>query len=159
MVGQLGVADRAGACERHRVIVLHRRAADADGARHFAIRIDDRDAAGEGDEALVRVLDAVERAAGLRQGADLAGLHAEEDGGLGLLLRDVDRADPGAVHAVEGLEVAARIDNRDAHLGAEFDRLGAGRLNRLFRLFDGDVHRVFSLKLIAEPWPQRAVPR
>ncbi len=70
MLRQFGVADRLGTGERHRIVVLHRRAGHADRARHLAAGIDDRDTAREGDQPVIRVLDAVERAAGLRQAAD-----------------------------------------------------------------------------------------
>ena len=110
-----------------------------------AVLVDDRDAAWEGDEPVIRMLDAVERAAGLRELADLSGHHAKGHRRLRLLLRDVDGADPGVVHPVEGLQVRARVDNRDAHLRAEFHGLGAGRLDGLMSVFDSDVHDRVSL--------------
>ena len=59
-----------------------------------------------------RDIDAVERLAGLRQLAELAGPHGEEAGGPGLLDGDVDRADPGIVHAGEAFQVAAGIQRQ-----------------------------------------------
>ena len=47
---------------------------------------------------------------------DLAGGHVEEAGGLGLLDRNVDRAEPRAVLAGERFEVAAGIDDGRALL-------------------------------------------
>jgi hypothetical protein len=48
---------------------------------------------------------------------------------VGFLDGDVDRAQPGAVHAREGLEVGAGIDHGDVHLHPQ--RLG---------FFDGPGH-------------------
>ena len=62
------------------------------------------------------MLNAEERSAGLRELPDLAGRHAEEDRRLRLFDSDVDRANPGIVHAEERLEARPRIDDRDAHL-------------------------------------------
>ena len=53
------------------VIVLHRAAADADRANQLAI-LEDRQSAGEGDQALIGELDAVERISGLGQLPELA---------------------------------------------------------------------------------------
>ena len=49
-----------------------------------------RDAAREGDQPAVGMLDVVERAAGLRELADLAGGHVEEARGLRFLDGDVN---------------------------------------------------------------------
>src|SRR5699024_11343497 len=65
-----------------------------------------RDTAGEGDQPVVGELDVVQRFARLRHRAEGGGLHVEVPGGACLLPRDVDAAEPGPVHAGEGLEVA-----------------------------------------------------
>src|SRR5450759_3575742 len=56
-----------------------RQIADADGASQDALRVDDGQAAGKCNKSLVGMFDAKQRAARLRQIADLPSRHAEED--------------------------------------------------------------------------------
>src|SRR6266508_2927167 len=104
MIGELALAQDVAAGGGDLVIVFHRAPANPDGSEQLAI-LDDRQAAGKGNETAIRVLDAVERPARLRQLAELARAHGEEAGGPGLLDGDVDRADPGIVHADEGAQI------------------------------------------------------
>ena len=129
----------AGCCNR--VVVLDGATGHADGADQDAFAIDDRQTAWERDQPVVGMLDAKQRAAGLRQLADLAGRHAEKDGGFGLFDSDVDRADPRAIHAVKRLQVGARVDDRDAHLRIYSLGLLDGSLDRDIGIFAGHMHR------------------
>ena len=70
MRGQGGDADGFGPGGRDQMIVFHRTAADANGPDQYAVGIDDRHAAGKSDQAAIGMLDAIERTAGLRQGAE-----------------------------------------------------------------------------------------
>src|SRR5262245_66244107 len=105
------------------MVVRDRAAAHTNRADEQASLIDDGYAAGKGDQAVDGMLDAVKRLGGLRQLPELAGGHAEEAGGLGLLDGNIDGAYPGVVHAHESLEIGAGIDHGDAHLSLERDGL------------------------------------
>src|SRR3954470_6724538 len=98
------------------LVVFDRRARHADRADDYVVLRLDRHAAGEGDQAAVADLDHVERLARLAELADLAGRHVEVAGRPRLLLRDVDAAEPRAVHADESLEVPAGVDDGDVLL-------------------------------------------
>ena len=54
---------------------------------------------------------------------EVLGGDVEGPRGVGLLDRDVDRAEPGLVHADVGDEVAAGVGDRDVHRLADFGRL------------------------------------
>src|SRR3974377_623238 len=88
------------------------------------------------------MLDAKERAARLRELADLPSRHAEEDRGLRFLDGNIDAANPGIIHAVERLQTGARVDNGDAHFGAKLNCPCAGGRNGLFGISDRDMHDV-----------------
>jgi hypothetical protein len=49
-----------------------------------------------------------------------------------LFYRNIDASHPGVVHAMECLEVGARIDNGDARFGLKFCRALASRHNSYF---------------------------
>src|SRR6478609_3307154 len=140
MRGQLGQANDLDACLGYRMVVLDRAAAHPDGADQHAVLIDDGHAAGEGDQTVVGVLDAVKRLAGLRQLPELTGGHAEEAGGLRLLDGNVDGTHPGVVHAHKGLQIGAGIDDGDAHLRVERDGLLARGLDGFLGVLQIDVH-------------------
>src|SRR5579875_187184 len=86
------------------------------------------------------MFNAIERAARLRELADLPGWHPEEDRRLRFLDGNIDAANPGVVHAVEGLEICTRIDDGDAHFGAKFLRALAGGFYGDLRVDDCDMH-------------------
>ena len=65
--------------------------------------------------------------------------HRERGGGVGLVLRNLDRQFWRAVHAGEGLEIAALVGDRDAHFEVELGRLLRRRRDRLFRRFGVDA--------------------
>src|SRR3546814_16600857 len=89
-------------------------AADADRADRLAVDAD-RIAAAENDEAR-RVDDAVQqRRIVLDEIVPTVGGDAKGGGGIGLVRRDLDRQQRGAVHAAERFEVARVIDDGDNH--------------------------------------------
>jgi hypothetical protein len=47
--------------------------------------------------------------------AEFFGRNVEDFGSEGLVDRDVDAAEPGAVHAGESLQTGAGVDDRDIH--------------------------------------------
>lgn len=103
----------AGFCDR--VILLAGASADADGTDHDAVARQ-RDAAGEDRHlAAVGVLDAEELLIRLRVLAEVLRRDVERLRGPGLVDRDVDAADPGAVLPDVGDEVAAGVDDGDVH--------------------------------------------
>src|SRR5262249_19082385 len=61
-------------------------------------------------------------------------------GGLRLLDGDVDAADPGVVHAQEGLEIRARIDHGDAHRRLDRARLVARGGDGFLRVLERHMH-------------------
>jgi hypothetical protein len=108
------------------VVLFAGTAADTDRADDFAILFQ-RDAAGEDhDAAVVGGIDAEELAAGLGVGGEVFGGGVEGAGGVGLLDRDVDAAEPGAVHADVGDEVAAGVGDGDVHGLTDCGGLGFG---------------------------------
>jgi hypothetical protein len=121
------------------VVVVDGAAADADGADDPAAVVFDRDAAGEGDEPVVGVLDAVERRAGLRHFAEVAGGHIEVARRLGLFDRDVDGAEPRLVHAEKRLEVGAGVYDGDVHIQSHLVGFAAGGFDDGLRLIGADV--------------------
>src|SRR5207253_7738657 len=74
--GRVELLDGRGAGRGDRVVVLDRRAGDADRADD-RVAVLDRNAARERDQPVVGVLDVVERAARLGQTADVSGVHVE----------------------------------------------------------------------------------
>src|SRR6185436_18415231 len=104
-------------------------AADADRADDLAVALE-RDAAGEDDHpSLVGLLDAVELASGLGLLGEVRRRQIERARRVRLVDRDVDAADPRAVHADVGYEVAAGVDDGDVLRLADLVRalLGGGR--------------------------------
>ena len=92
-----------------------RAAADADRADHVAALLEG-DAAGKDHyPAVVGGVNAEELAAGLSVLRQVLGADVERPGGLGFFDRDVDAAEPGFVHALEGQEVAAGVYDRHVH--------------------------------------------
>src|SRR6266545_1639371 len=87
-----------GARSSHGVVLLSRSAADADRAHDFAVTLQ-WDAAGENHYfAVIGRMDSKELPARLRMGRKILGCDIESAGGVGLLLCDVDTANPRAVH-------------------------------------------------------------
>ena len=88
---------------RDGMVVLDGAPGDAYGTDDVAGAVLQRQAAGEGYQAAVGVLNVVQRATGLRQAANSTGGHVEPAGRPGLLLSDVDGAQPRAIHSRERL--------------------------------------------------------
>ena len=122
------------------MIILDGGAGDANGPDHGAILSHERHSTREGDEPPIGDLDLVERPAWLRELTERPGREIEQASGAGFLDGDVDAAEPGAVHAGEGLEVGSGIDDgdihQDTHVGGRrnrrlHDRLGLGQTDVL----------------------------
>ena len=114
-------------------------------------------ATAESDEAPVRMLDAVEGLARLAERADVLRVHIEVPRGAGLLLRDVDRANPRAVHAEESLEVRARVNDANVHGAVDLRGLLLAFLQDLLDRGRGDVTWIgskFGLRMLRTS-PQR----
>ena len=132
------------------MVVFADAAGDADGADDFAVLFDG-DAAGEDhDLAVVGGVDAEELVAGLGVFAEVFGGDVEGAGGPGLFDGDIDGAEPGVFHALEGEEIAAGVDDRDVHGltdlfglfgGGGDDAAGVGELDG----FVGGAHAWISL--------------
>src|SRR5574337_1851284 len=100
---EVGHADRRAPGFCYKVVVLYGAAADADRPDQNPLRVHNRQPTRKGDEPLITMLDPIERAAGLRQLADLSRRHRKEAGGFRLLEGDVDASDPCIVHSDERL--------------------------------------------------------
>jgi hypothetical protein len=88
-------------------------AADADGAYYLACTLQ-RDSSRENhDPAPVGGVDSIELSARAGIGRQLLGRYVECTGSEGFVYRDVDAADPGAVHPNVRHQVAADVDDRD----------------------------------------------
>src|ERR1700760_3194975 len=61
--------------------------------------------------------------------------HRKRRGGVGLVMRDVDRKLRRAVHAKKSLDIAGLVGDRDAHLKFQFGRLLRRRRDRFFSCF------------------------
>src|SRR5208282_6623790 len=117
--------NRLGYCGRDGLVVRNHAASHANCADDFSFP-SYRLATAENDErsVAVRRLHAVKRRSGLHILHDVAGLHVERAGGERLALRDFDAGEQGAVHALEGQQVAPGIDDRDARRRVQLICLG-----------------------------------
>jgi hypothetical protein len=107
-------------CFGYCVILFTGASTDADCADDFTLFLE-RNAAGKDHNlAVVGGVDAEELVAGLGVGAEVLGGDVEGAGGPGFFLRDVDGAEPGVGHALEGDEVAALVDYGYVHGLLEF---------------------------------------
>lgn len=107
--------ERGGAGFGYGFVLLACAAGDADRADDFAV-LKDRAATGEDHHpTAVRLLDAEELASGLGEVGEAGGGDVEGARGPGFVDGDVDGAEPGVFHALEGEEVAAGADDGEAH--------------------------------------------
>jgi len=97
------------------VVLIAGASGDADGADYLAVLLDG-DAAGEDhDLAIVGGMDSEELVAGLGVLSEVLGGDVEGAGGPGFFDGDIDGAEPGVFHALEGEEVATGVDYGDVH--------------------------------------------
>jgi hypothetical protein len=118
----------------HRMVVIYRAAADANGTHGLALGIANNHTAREGDHAAVAMLDVIKRHAGLHQGAEILGVFAKEGRSTGFFDGDIDGAYPGAIHAGKGQEVGAKIYDGNIYIDAQGLGFGLGVLNGLLGL-------------------------
>src|ERR1700691_22806 len=109
------------------VILVAGAAADADRAYYLAVFLK-RDTARENhDLSVIRGVDAKELAARLRMMCEIFSRDIECRRRIGLLLRDIDAADPRAVHAYVGDDISSLVRHRNVHRLADLSRLLFGR--------------------------------
>src|SRR3984885_2208596 len=104
-----------GAGFGYRLVLLARTAADANRTDDFSGTLERHAASEDHDAAIVGSVDAEEVAAGLREGRQIAGGNIKGTGGEGFLDRNVDAAEPRAVHAHVSDEISAAIRDGDIH--------------------------------------------
>src|SRR5581483_8795381 len=102
-----------------RMVLFAEPAADANGPDDFPAAFERHSAGKDHDLSVVGGMDAEELLAGLRVFSQSFGFDIEGARGEGLLLSDVDTADPGAFLALEGNEVGSGIDDGDVHGDAD----------------------------------------
>jgi hypothetical protein len=119
MNGAPGVSDGRleGGCAGfgYGLVLLAAASGDADGSDDFAVLLEGDAASKDHDLAVIGGVDAEELLAGLGVVAEVLGGDVEGAGGPGLFLGDVDGAEPGVGHALEGEEVSALVDDGDVH--------------------------------------------
>ena len=103
-----------------------------------ALRVEQRKPAGEGSQATVAAFQAGGRGSGLAVLPEGLAGELEEHRGAGLGRGHVDRAQHGAVHADEGLEVGAGIEHGDDDRDAESVRPGLAGIGQLPGLLRGE---------------------
>src|SRR3984957_10044085 len=98
-----------------RLVLLARTAAYANRAHDFSSALQRYAACEDHDAAFVRGVDTKEVAARLREGRQIPGGNIEGTRGECLLDRNVDAAEPRAVHAYVSDEIASAVRNSDVH--------------------------------------------
>src|SRR5271156_5076361 len=111
----LDLTEGRGAGFGYRLVLLARTAADANRANDFSGTLERDAACKDHDAPVVGSVDAIEVAAGLREGRQIAGGNIKGTGGEGFLDRNVDTAEPCAVHAHVSDEISAAIRDGDIH--------------------------------------------
>src|SRR5580658_1914858 len=117
------LSEGRGAGFGHRLVLLTRTAAHANRTDDFSGTPERHAACKDHDAPVVGSVDAKEVAAGLREGRQIAGGNIKGPGGEGFLDRNVDTAEPRAVHAHVGDEIPAAIRDGDVHWLANRGRL------------------------------------
>ena len=105
--------DGGGGRLRDLRVLRHGAAGHADCADQFAVGASQRHAAAKRRQTAVRELEGRCGRAGLAVLPDGFAVGLEQGGGACLLQRDVDRPEHRAVHAAEGLQMHAGIDDGD----------------------------------------------
>jgi hypothetical protein len=122
----------------HRVVLIAGSAAHSDSSQHFSPLLE-RDASGKNhDLAVIGCMDAKKLSTRLRMGGEIFGGDVEGARGVSLLDRNVDAAEPGAIHADVGDQVAAFIRDGDVHGLADFSRLLFSGGNHAAGVFESD---------------------
>ena len=123
--------------------------ADTNGADDRSATLQ-RDTAGEDhDASVVRRMNAEELLSGLAVLGEFRSCEVKRAGRERLVDRDIDAADPRAVHADVGHEVSADIDYGDVHGLADLLRFGFRRCNDLAGVFQS-YHVI--LHFFRRPW-------
>jgi hypothetical protein len=99
-------------------------AADTDGADDRSIPLQGDPTGEDHDAPVVRCVDAKELLARLAVFGELRGFDIEGARRERLVDRDIDAADPGAVHSDMAHQISTRVDDGDVHRLADFARFG-----------------------------------
>src|SRR5438477_3027421 len=106
----------------HGVVLIARTATHTNGANYFSIAFERYPTSKNHDLAIVGGVDAEKLPAGLRMRSQVCGGDVKRARGISLLHRDIDAADPCAIHAHVGHNVAAGIRYGDIHQLADGSR-------------------------------------
>src|SRR6266513_3518826 len=107
---------------RYCMVLVSRAAADTNGAFDFSALLQRNPTCKNHDLAVVRGMDSEELSTGLRVRGQVLGRDVERSRSVGLLLRDIDTAQPGPVHANMRHDVAAFVRHGDVHRLADLLR-------------------------------------
>src|SRR5258707_10630466 len=117
------------------MVLAARTSADPNGAHNFSVLLE-RHAPGEDhDLAVVRRMNSEKLPTRLAVSGKILGGDVERARGVGLLLRNIDAANPGAIHAHVGHKVAALVDHSNVHRLTNFLCLFLSRGDRPPRSF------------------------
>src|SRR5690242_10029772 len=129
------------------LVLFARSAAHADGADDLTTT-HERDPAREDHDAdVIRGVDPVELLSGLRLHREILRGEVERASGVRLVDRDLDRSEPGSVHAYMRDQVAAAVDDRDVHRLPHLRCLLLGGRDHAARLLQLHHH-----ELLRSPW-------
>src|SRR5450755_4432869 len=129
------------------MVLIARAAADADGADDLSIAFQWNATCEDHDSAIIGGVNAEELSAGLRMYSEVFGRDVEGARRVGLLLRNIDAADPSPVHAHMGHDVAALVSHCDVHGLSNFLRLLLGGRNHATRIFQFHCRHASSSKI------------
>src|ERR1022692_2992703 len=118
----------------NRVVLFARATAHADGAHNFSVAFQRNAARKDHDFAIVGDMNAEELSARLRMCGQVPGGDIEGARGVGLLHGNIDAADPRAIHANVGHDVAALVSHRDVHGLTDFLRFLFGGRDHAARI-------------------------
>src|SRR5664279_4299275 len=116
------------------VVLLARTTAHADRAHDFSVAFQRNASSEDHNLAIVGDMNAKELSARLRMRGQVLGPDIERARGVGLLHGNIDAADPRAIHAHVGHEVAALVGHRDVHGLTDFLRLLFGGRDHAARI-------------------------
>src|SRR5699024_215080 len=113
-------------------------AANADRADEFAVFVERVATAEDHHSVVVRVLDAIERLARLGRLAEVFGRHLVTRRRVGLVARDIDRAEPRPVHSAVDDEGSLLVRHGNDHRVVDLVRTGFGRVGQFLRSIESD---------------------